>query len=61
MLIENSCIYDYKRKTYCYDFTTYYLGIKENEIVSYCEKQNNEILVKRNGIVGLYKGRYEKM
>ena len=61
MIIKNNHIYEYKRKTYCYDFTTYYLDIDKNEIVSYCEIDDQGILIKRNGIVGLYNGRYEKM
>ena len=61
MMIKNERIYEYKRKTYCSDFTTYYLGINENEIVSYCREDGNEILIKKDGIVGLYKGRYEKV
>lgn len=61
MIIKNNHIYEYKRQTYCYDFTTYHLEIKENEIVSYCEIEDDGILIKKNGIVGLYKGKFEKL
>ncbi|MGN1344295.1 MAG: metallophosphoesterase [Traorella sp.] len=61
MMIQNNQIYEYKGKTYCYDFTTYCLGVKKGEIVSYCEELDDSILIKRNGIVGKYYGTYEKM
>ena len=60
LMIDNKRIYEYKRKTYCSDFTTYHLGVHENEIVSYCRQEDDGILIKKDGIVGLYKGRYEK-
>lgn len=60
-IFKNDQIYEYKGKTYCYDFTTYCLGVKKGEIVSYCEEMDDSILIKRNGIVGKYYGIYEKM
>lgn len=59
LFIANDCIYVYKGKTYCSDFTTYNLSIEMGEILSYCKKTKDGILVKRNGIVGNYNGRYE--
>ena len=61
LMIDNEKIYEYKHKTYCFDFTTYHLGIHENEIVSFWRKEEDKILIKKDGIVGLYKGRYEKV
>lgn len=61
MHIKNEYIYEYKRKNYCYDFTTYYLKVDENERVSYCEDKGEGILIKKNGIVGLYKGKIKEL
>ena len=54
--IEKERIYDYKGKTYCWDFTTYDLPIKAGEIVSLCSQSKSSVLIKKNGIVGNYKG-----
>lgn len=59
MEFANDRIYQYKGGTYCYDFTTYRLPVKAGEVVSFCEETNDGILVKRDGIVGEYVGRYE--
>ena len=55
----NNRIYEYKGATYCYDFTTYRLPVKAGEVVAFCEKTDAGILVKRDGIVGEYVGKYE--
>lgn len=59
LTIEKDRIYEYKNKMYSYDFTTYDLGVKAGEIVSFCMEVQDGVLVKRNGIVGNYHGRYE--
>lgn len=58
MVISNASIYTYKYKQYCSDFTTYHLPVEAGEIVSYCGETNDGILIKRNGIVGKYHGKY---
>lgn len=59
LLIAKDRIYQHKGNYYCYDFTTYCLPVRAGEILSYCGKENKGILVKRDGIVGNYYGRYE--
>lgn len=59
MEIERDNIYTYKGREYCADFTTYCLPVEAGEIVSYCEKVKDGILIKRDGIVGKYTGKYE--
>lgn len=61
MEIERDNIYTYKGRTYCADFTTYCLPVEAGEVVAYCEKVKDGILIKRDGIVGKYIGRYEFM
>ncbi|MBQ7840114.1 MAG: metallophosphoesterase [Lachnospiraceae bacterium] len=58
MMIKNKRIYSYAQKHYCWDFTTYLLPVEAGEIVSYCGKGEEGILIKRNGIVGKYLGEY---
>lgn len=59
LLIAKDRIYRYKGTYYCYDFTTYCLPVRAGERLSYCGKEGAGILVKRDGIVGNYYGRYE--
>lgn len=61
MTIADSSIYTYKGQMYSSDFTTYYLPLHVHDIVSLCENMEDEILVKKDGIVGKYKGKYEWM
>lgn len=59
MRFASDKVYAYKGRTYCWDFTTYRLPVKAGEIVSLCGIRDDGILVKRDGIVGKYVGRYE--
>lgn len=59
--VDSERIYMYKGKMYCYDFTTYQLEVEAGEVLAMCEKTENGILVKRNGIVGYYFGKYEML
>lgn len=59
LLIAEEHIYRHKGRYYSHDFTTYRLPVNAGELLSYCDDRNNGILVKRNGIVGNYYGRYE--
>lgn len=52
-------VYEYKGGWYCSDFTTYRLPVAAGEILSLCRILEDGILVMRNGIVGMYLGRYE--
>ena len=61
LIVDNEHIYEYKRKMYCYDFTTYDLPVTSGDVLSLCEKTENGILAKRNGVVGHYKGKYEML
>lgn len=61
MWIENHLLYPYKGNDYCEDFTTYYLPLQKDEVVSFCEEIKEGILVKKNGIVGIYSGQYESL
>lgn len=56
--IANQTIYPYKGKQYCQDFTTYDLPVEAGETLSYCGAAEGGILVKRDGIVGKYSGKY---
>lgn len=57
--IDNDRIYMYKGQMYCYDFTTYQLEVDAGEVLYLCDKTDRGILVKRDGIVGNYYGKYE--
>ena len=61
MTISNSSIYLYKGEEYCSDFTTYYLPVEVDDIVSLCGKVDDELLIKKKGIVGKYKGKYKEL
>lgn len=56
--VSNDHIYTYKNKKYCYDFTTYDLCVDAGEVLTFCMETEDGILVKRDGIVGNYHGRY---
>lgn len=58
MQVDNDLIYRYKEDDYCYDFTTYHLSLETGETVALCSQLKDGILVKKDGIVGLYTGRY---
>ena len=57
--IKEDQIYEYKGKTYCYDVTTYTVPCEAGEILSFCETQDEGVLVKKEGRVGMYYGRWE--
>lgn len=57
---DNDQIYSYKRRQYVYDRTTYTLPLKAGDIVSLCKETKEGLLVKKDGIVGLYTGPYKK-
>lgn len=60
--VANSRLYHYKGHDYCYDVTEYLLPVKANEIIFYCNEQmpdSDGIEVKRDGIVGMYRGAWE--
>lgn len=57
--IRQETIYEYKKKLYCPDFTTYHLSIRAGEILSLCSQGEQDVLIKREGIVGHYKGKFE--
>ena len=59
MEMSEKSIYTYKGEPYCQDFTTYTLPVEAGETVLYCEAADGGILVKRDGVVGLYRGRWE--
>jgi len=58
MEVPQNRIYHYGGKTYRWDFTTYHLSVKAGEIVSFCGEMDGELLIKRDGIVGKYHGKY---
>lgn len=60
--VSNCRLYHYKGHDYCYDITDYLLPVKAGEIISYCNEQmpdSDGIEVKRDGIVGMYRGAWE--
>lgn len=59
--VANQSIYSYKGKQYCQDFTTYDLPVEAGETLSYCGSTEGVILIKRDGIVGKYSGRYVRL
>lgn len=59
LMIANSVIYHYKGKSYCTDMTTYALPVKAGDTVSLCHKLDDSILIKKDGIVGIYRGKYQ--
>lgn len=59
MTFENRRTYPYKGDTYCFDFTTYHLPVKQGEVVTLCRVEEGYLLIKRDGIVGKYAGAYE--
>ena len=61
ILLDSNRIYEYKRKTYCSDMTTYNMPVKAGEILSCCGMTKEGLQVKKNGIVGNYHGRYAEV
>ena len=57
--IPSEQVYEYFGSHYCWDFTTYYPPVQSGDIVSLCRAEGHELVIKRNGIVGKYRGRYE--
>lgn len=51
--------YHYRGKDYISDITTYQPPLKENEIVALCRVYDDHILIKKDGVIGLYKGNYQ--
>lgn len=51
-------IYEYKGDWYCSDFTTHRLPVASGETLALCQVYDEGALVKKNGIVGMYLGRY---
>ena len=58
MMVPNNRIYHYGGNTYRWDYTDYHLPVEAGEIVSLCGEMDDELLIKRNGIVGKYSGGY---
>lgn len=56
--VKKERMYRYKEQMYCYDYTDYHLPLQKGDIVSYIEPYDDEILIKKDGIIGLYKGSY---
>lgn len=61
LVLDNQRIYEYKRKTYCSDMTTYHLPVKAGEILSFCGMTPEGVQVKKDGIVGNYYGSYKEL
>ena len=61
IVIDSSRIYEYKRKTYCSDMTTYCLPVKAGEILSFCGMTPEGLQVKMNGVIGNYHGPYAEI
>ncbi len=59
MTVANDHLYEYKKKRYCYNLTTYHLPVQAGDILSCCDVEPKGLLAKKNGIVGYYTGRYE--
>lgn len=51
--------YHYKGKNYISDITTYQPELKEDEVVSLCRVYDDHILIKKDGVIGMYKGNYK--
>ena len=58
MTVPNNRIYHYGGKAYRWDYTNYHLPVAAGEVVSFCGEMDGEILIKREGIVGKYRGEY---
>jgi hypothetical protein len=56
--VKKERMYRYKEQMYCYDYTDYHLPLQKGDIVSFIEPYDDEILIKKDGIIGLYKGNY---
>lgn len=59
MLISNKDLYLYKDRTYCADFTTWHPDVEVGELLALCNKTAEDVLIKKDGIIGHYSGRYE--
>ena len=59
MSVPNNRIYHYGGKAYRWDYTNYHLPVAAGEVVSFCGEMDGEILIKREGIVGKYRGEYK--
>ena len=57
--IAKERIYTYKERTYSRDHTDYHPFLKAGETVSLCDVYGEEVLIQKDGIVGLYRGRWE--
>lgn len=59
MIFSKDRIYEYKGSWYCSDFTTHHLKVCKGETLSLCRVFQEGILVKKDGIVGMYHGKYK--
>lgn len=57
--ILNEKIYEYRGNFYCWDYTDYKLELNAGETVTLCQTDEYGALVKKNGIVGYYTGKWE--
>lgn len=53
-------LYEHGGVMYCDDYTTYELSVQKGDILRLCRARPNVCLVKKDGIVGWYRGRYRK-
>ncbi|MBQ1767765.1 MAG: hypothetical protein IIZ91_01485, partial [Oscillospiraceae bacterium] len=60
-LIPNRKIYEYRGKYYCFDYTDYKPGLRTGENVALCHSDEYGTLVKKNGTVGYYTGKWERI
>lgn len=60
-LIPNRKIYEYRGKYYCFDYTDYKPGLRAGENVALCHSDEYGTLVKKNGTVGYYTGKWERV
>lgn len=56
--VKTNQIYSYKGNTYMADLTTYKMKLQKNDIVSLCKYYDDRILIKKDGIISIYKGRF---
>ena len=57
--LKKENIYIYKDRTYSRDYTNYHPFLQKGETVGFCEVSGDEILIKKDGIIGLYRGHWE--
>lgn len=57
--VISNMIYEYRGNYYLEDYTNYYMKLNKGDIVSFIQKYENDIMIKYNGIISLYKGKYK--